>query len=143
MTMVGDLVHSRVARSNIQWMKAFGICPKLCGPAPWVDDFEMDAIDIKQDMDEAIADADVVMLHRVQNERLQANETYHVADFTAQYGMTIQRLAQIKANAIVMHPGPINRGIEIQSEVADHAKSKIQTQVENGVWTVLHCCKCC
>lgn len=133
--LLGDLMHSRVARSNLAWMKAFGIKPTVCGPASWVNDFEPEHVIIEDDMTKAIENADVVMLHRIQKERFREEEDFQQEEYFQKYCMTIEKLTQTKKDAIVMHPGPINRGIELSTDVADHEKSKILQQVENGLWT--------
>ena len=123
--IIGDIAHSRVARSNIYLLSKFGVDIVLCGPAPLLPpELERIApgVSITHDIREAIRDADVIMMLRVQLER------QHEAAFPAG-----EYLELAKPHAIVMHPGPINRGREIASEVADSKVSAILNQVENGV----------
>jgi len=134
--MVGDLVRSRVVQSNLRWMKAFNIQPILWGPQAWLDGFEGYETYTQKDTEGLFNNVDVVMLHRIQKERMQTSE--HVDqcyNFHADYGLSQARLSQAKGSTVVMHPGPINRGVEISDEVARSAQSLIHTQVENGMWT--------
>ena len=128
--IIGDIAHSRVARSNIYLLSKFGVDIVLCGPAPLLPpELERIApgVRITHDIREAIRDADVIMMLRVQLERQHAGEYFQF------YGLRLEHLELAKPHAIVMHPGPINRGREIASEVADSKVSAILNQVENGV----------
>ncbi|MCS6954523.1 MAG: aspartate carbamoyltransferase catalytic subunit [Bryobacterales bacterium] len=133
--IIGDVVHSRVARSNIHLLSKFGARIVLCGPASLVPP-ELAAIapgvEITYDMREAIRDADVIMMLRVQLER-QHEAAFPAGEYFQFYGLRLEHLELARPNAIVMHPGPINRGREISSEVADSQRSVILNQVENGV----------
>jgi aspartate carbamoyltransferase catalytic subunit len=133
--IIGDIVHSRVARSNIQLLAKFGASIVLCGPAPLVPP-EMahvaPGISITYDIGEALRDADVIMMLRVQLERLH-EPAFPAGDYFAFYGLRLEHLELAKPDAIVMHPGPMNRGREISSEVADSQRSVILNQVENGI----------
>jgi aspartate carbamoyltransferase catalytic subunit len=133
--IIGDIVHSRVARSNIYLLTKFGASVVLCGPAPMVPR-EMaliaPGVSLTHDIREAIAGADVVMMLRVQLER-QHETPYPAGDYFRFYGLRPEHMALTKPDTIVMHPGPINRGQEISSEVADSQRSVILNQVENGV----------
>jgi aspartate carbamoyltransferase catalytic subunit len=124
--IIGDIAHSRVARSNIYLLSKFGVDIVLCGPAPLVPQ------ELAHDIREAITDADVIMMLRVQLER-QHEATFPAGEYFQFFGLRLEHLGLAKPNAIVMHPGPINRGREIASEVADSHVSVILNQVENGV----------
>jgi aspartate carbamoyltransferase catalytic subunit len=133
--IIGDIAHSRVARSNIYLLSKFGASIVLCGPASLVP-AELAAlapgVSITYDIREAIRDADVVMMLRVQLER-QHEAAFPAGEYFSFYGLRLEHLDLLKPDAIVMHPGPINRGREIASEVADSQRSVILNQVENGV----------
>ncbi len=133
--IIGDIAHSRVARSNIYLLSKFGADIVLCGPAPLLPQ-ELTRIApgvrITYDIREAIREADVIMMLRVQLER-QHEAAFPASEYFQFYGLALEHLGLAKPNAIVMHPGPINRGREIASEVADSQKSVILNQVENGV----------
>ena len=132
--IVGDLLHSRVLRSNILLLRALGADVWLCGPStlmlPGSDRFGVHATTA---IDEAVADADVVMLLRVQFERMHGGFFPSVREYFEMFGITAERLRRAKPDAIVMHPGPMNRGVEIASDVADGPDSVILEQVANGV----------
>ena len=135
-TMVGDIQHSRVARSNIHLLSKFGANIVLCGPPELLPETALTLapnLKIVRSMDEAVRKSDVVMMLRVQKERLSGlridPEKYGV-----QYRLTLERLSQAKKDAIVMHPGPMVRSMEIQTEVADSPQSVIEEQVHNGVY---------
>jgi aspartate carbamoyltransferase catalytic subunit len=133
--IIGDIAHSRVARSNIYLLSKFGVDIVLCGPAPLVPQ-ELakiaPGVRLSHDIREAIKDADVIMMLRVQLER-QHEATFPAGEYFQFFGLRLEHLELAKPNAIVMHPGPINRGREIASEVADSQVSVILNQVENGV----------
>lgn len=133
--IIGDIVHSRVARSNIFLLSKFGAEIVLCGPAPLVPP-QLAAIapgvTIEYDMKKAIRDADVIMMLRVQLER-QHETAFPRSEYFSFYGLTLDHFELAKPDVFVMHPGPINRGREISSEVADSQRSAILNQVENGV----------
>jgi aspartate carbamoyltransferase catalytic subunit len=133
--IIGDIAHSRVARSNIYLLSKFGVDIVLCGPAPLLPpELERIApgVRITHDIREAIRDADVIMMLRVQLER-QHEAAFPAGEYFQFYGLRLEHLELAKPHAIVMHPGPINRGREIASEVADSKVSAILNQVENGV----------
>ncbi|HEX6785501.1 MAG TPA: aspartate carbamoyltransferase catalytic subunit [Sphingomicrobium sp.] len=131
----GDIRHSRVARSNAKLLPRLGAQVRLAGPA------ELLPSDVPQrSIDEAIAGADVVMMLRVQRERLEAELGDGPGEYLARYGLTDERLATAAPDAVVMHPGPMNRGVEIQDSIADDAKrSLIPLQVEMGVAVRMAC----
>ena len=132
--IVGDLLHSRVLRSNILLLRALGAEVWLCGPStlmlPGCGRFGVHATTV---VDEALTDADVVMLLRVQFERMHGGFFPSVREYFEMFGITAERLRHARPDAIVMHPGPMNRGVEIASEVADGPDSVILEQVANGV----------
>jgi aspartate carbamoyltransferase catalytic subunit len=133
--IIGDIVHSRVARSNIHLLTKFGVDLVLCGPPPLAPaDLARVApgVTIEHDITRAIRDADVIMMLRVQLER-QHEAAYPAGEYFRFYGLRIEHVELARPNVIVMHPGPINRGREIASEVADSQRSVILNQVENGV----------
>ena len=135
-TMVGDIQHSRVVRSNIDLLSKFGAHAVLCGPPellPETAESLASNVKVIRHMEEAIRKADVVMMLRVQKERL-AGLKLNVEKYIAQYQLTAERLKLAKPDALVMHPGPMIRGMEIQSELADSPQSVIEEQVHNGVF---------
>jgi len=135
-TMVGDIQHSRVVRSNIHLLSKFGAQVVLCGPTELLPDIAKTLapnVTIIRHMEEAIRKADVVMMLRVQKERL-AGLKLNLEKYIHEYQLTAERLRFAKPDALVMHPGPMIRGMEIQSEVADGPQSVIEQQVQNGVY---------
>ncbi len=133
--IIGDIVHSRVARSACHLLTRFGIKITLCGPQEFVPEVAATlapGLRITRHLEEAVRGADVVMLLRVQKERL-AGQKIALQDYIAHYQMTAARLHLAKRDAIVMHPGPIIRGLELTSEVADSPQSAIMDEVSNGV----------
>jgi aspartate carbamoyltransferase catalytic subunit len=133
--IIGDIAHSRVARSNMYLLSKFGAQIVLCGPAPLLP-AELtqiaSGVTLAHDIREAIRDADVIMMLRVQFER-QDEAAFSTSDYYRFYGLRLEHMTLAKPDAIVMHPGPINRGREISSEVADSQRSVILNQVENGI----------
>ncbi len=132
--IVGDLSHSRVVRSNILLLNKFGCDVTVCGPKTLVPGgIDNMGCKVVLDFDEAIKDADVVMMLRIQLERQKAGLFPSVEEYSHFYCLNKERLATAKPDCIVLHPGPINRGIEIDGEVADGPQSKILEQVTNGL----------
>jgi len=133
--IIGDIAHSRVARSNVYLLSKYGADIVLCGPASLLP-MELKqlahGVTLTTDMDEAIRDADVIMMLRVQLER-QHEAAFPAGEYFPFYGLRLEHLKLAKPDVIVMHPGPINRGREISSEVADSQRSAILNQVENGI----------
>ena len=133
--IIGDIAHSRVARSNIFLLSKFGAQIVLCGPAtllpPQIGQIAP-GIELTTDMEHAIRGADVIMMLRVQLER-QNEAAFPIAEYFSFYGLRLEHVEAATPNVIVMHPGPINRGREISSEVADSQRSAILNQVENGI----------
>jgi aspartate carbamoyltransferase catalytic subunit len=139
--ILGDILHSRVARSNIWTLTAAGADLWLCGPATLVRGFEAWAsrgaagrrFHLTTSVEEALRDADVVMALRIQRERMSSGLLPSLREYAARYGLTRERLALAQPGALVMHPGPINEGVEIASDVAAGSQSVITDQVTNGV----------
>jgi aspartate carbamoyltransferase catalytic subunit len=137
-TILGDIAHSRVARSNIHLLSKFGCRFTLCGPAMWVPR-ELESIgppgaSIRRvfRIEEALEDADVVLVLRVQTERLH-EPALPARDYILLYQLSAERLRLAKSDAIILHPGPMNRGVEITPEVADGPQSCVLEQVTNGI----------
>lgn len=133
--IIGDIAHSRVARSNVHLLSKFGAETILCGPASLLPrELGQIAAGVRlaHHMEEALLDADVIMMLRVQLER-QHEAPMAPSEYFRFYGLRLEHLKLAKPDAIVMHPGPINRGRELSSEVADSQRSVILNQVENGV----------
>ena len=133
--IVGDIVHSRVARSDIHALTTLGV-PEIraVGPKTLVPgDLSAMGVRVCHDMKEGIKDADVIIMLRLQNERMSGAMLPSAGEFFKNYGLTPEKLALAKPDAIVMHPGPINRGVEIDSVVADGAQSVILPQVTFGI----------
>jgi aspartate carbamoyltransferase catalytic subunit len=133
--VVGDIVHSRVARSDIHALSTLGV-PEIraVGPKTLVPgDLREMGVRVCHDMAEGLRDADVVIMLRLQNERMSGAMLPSAGEFAKHYGLTPEKLALARPDAIVMHPGPINRGVEIDSRVADGAQSVILPQVTFGI----------
>jgi aspartate carbamoyltransferase catalytic subunit len=132
--IVGDIAHSRVARSNFHLLTKMGASVIACGPPtllpPELDRF---GVEVTSHFDAALEGADVVMMLRIQLERQQALNFPSLREYHQLYGLTLARLRRARPDAIVLHPGPMNRGVEIASEVADSGVSVILEQVTNGV----------
>ncbi|KRD72774.1 aspartate carbamoyltransferase catalytic subunit [Lysobacter sp. Root983] len=133
--IVGDLRHSRVARSDLHALRALGTGEiRVCGPAALLPDAAtLQGCTVSHDLDAALEGVDAVMMLRLQRERMEEGLVASLDDYHRDYGLTAARLQRAAADAIVMHPGPINRGVEITDEVADGPQSLILTQVANGV----------
>ncbi len=133
--IVGDVLHSRVARSEIHALRALGTRDiRIIGPPALLPE-KAEAGDVQtfHDMDTGLADADIVIMLRLQRERMEEGRVPSQADYFRDWGLTRERLARAAPNALVMHPGPINREVEIASEVADGPQSVILEQVTNGI----------
>ena len=133
--IVGDIVHSRVAKSNIHALTALGCTDiRVIGPESLLpNDLDLLGVKVFHKMEEGLRGVDVVMTLRIQKERMEVGNVPEGAAFFAQFGLTQERLALAKPDAIVMHPGPMNRGVEIDSKVADGAQSVILKQVTFGI----------
>jgi len=132
--IVGDLLHSRVLRSNVLLLTRLGAEVWVCAPATLIPPgLEAHGVRVTTKVDEAVAGADVIMMLRIQLERMQGGFFPSLREYFTTFGMTEARVARAKPDVIIMHPGPINRGVEIASEVADGSSSVILEQVANGV----------
>jgi aspartate carbamoyltransferase catalytic subunit len=135
--IVGDVLHSRVARSNVLLLTTLGAQVTVVGP-PTLIPLDLSAAlsektQVSYDLDAVLPDSDVVMMLRVQTERMQDSYFPSAREYSRRYGLDVTRLRQLPEHAIVMHPGPMNRGMEIAPEVADSPRSTIVEQVANGV----------
>ena len=142
--ILGDVLFSRVARSNIHALTKMGAAVTLVGPSTlvpaWFEDF---GVTVSHDLKSALADAEVVMLLRIQHERQVSSHFPSLGEYTSVFGLNRTRAAWLNPRAIIMHPGPINRGVEIDSELADGPRSVILEQVSNGIairMAVLYLC---
>ena len=133
--IVGDVKHSRVARSDLHALRALGCGEiRVCGPAALLpDDGSLAGCTISHDFDAALEGVDAAMMLRLQRERMAEGLVASLEDYHRDFGLTATRLRRAAADAIIMHPGPMNRGVEITDEVADGPQSRILTQVNNGV----------
>ena len=132
--IIGDLLHSRVLRSNIQLLTKMGADVWVCGPPTLIPtDIRRFGVRATSMVDEAIVDADVIMLLRIQLERMEGAYFPSLREYFRVFGMTEERLRLARPDVMIMHPGPMNRGVEIASEVADGPYSVILDQVANGV----------
>ena len=139
--ILGDVLHSRVARSNIWTLTAAGADLWLCGPATLLRGFDAWAMrgaagrtfHVTSSVDDALRDADVVMALRIQKERMASGLLPSLREYAARYGLSRERLATARPDALVLHPGPMNEGVEIAPDVAAGVQSRIEEQVRNGV----------
>jgi aspartate carbamoyltransferase catalytic subunit len=133
--IVGDILHSRVARSNIVGMKMLGIDVTLVGPPTLLpDSFAQDGVRIERDFDAVLPRVDAVMMLRVQRERIAASLLPALADYTLGYQLGTQRLRLLPKHAVILHPGPYNRGVELTDEALLDSRSRYEAQVTNGVF---------
>lgn len=134
-TILGDILFSRVARSNIHCLTKLGVEVTLAGPITLVpQEFgNYPNVRVAHDLKSALSEADAVMLLRIQHERQTTTHFPSLGEYTALFGINEERLAWMKPEAIIMHPGPINRGVEVESAIADGPRSVILKQVTNGV----------
>ncbi len=133
-TILGDILYSRVARSNIWALTKLGAHVTLCGPSTLVPRvFEKMGCRVTYDVDEAIESADVINLLRIQHERQRQTMFPSIGEYTTLFGLSKTRFERTKPDVLIMHPGPINRGVEINSEIADCVRSVILEQVTNGL----------
>lgn len=132
--IVGDIEHSRVARSNIFGLKTLGAHVTVCGPPTLIPiDIHELGVDVSYNLDDIIGNYDVLMALRIQLERQEGGLFPSLREYRTLYGLTGERIARMKQKGIVMHPGPTNRGVEIDPDVADSNRSVILKQVKNGV----------
>jgi len=139
--IIGDIMHSRVALSNIYLLKKMGAEVMVSGPPTLIPTYLQEAMDIKVEynIDKALAWCDVANVLRIQLERQNQPLFSSLREYNMAYGITNQRLDKLSKDIVIMHPGPINRGVEIDSDVADSAHSIILDQVENGVAVRMSC----
>lgn len=135
--IIGDILHSRVARSNIHLLTKLGATVSVAGPGtlvpPDFGDLVEEGVLVEEGIEQALEGADVAMILRIQRERQDAAFFPSMREYAVHYGLNLERLSHAAKDAIVMHPGPMNRGIEIASDVADGASSLILDQVSNGL----------
>ncbi len=132
--IVGDILHSRVARSNVQLMTRLGATVTLVGPPALLPaDLSLWPVKVSNFLDEVLPDCDVVYVLRIQTERISESVMPSLSEFSKSFALNSARLSRAKKDAVVMHPGPIIRGVEISGEVADSSQSLIRNQVENGI----------
>ena len=132
--IVGDILHSRVAISNIHCLKKLGAEVKVCGPLTLMPKhIESLGVEVETNLKKALEWCDVVNMLRIQHERQEIKHFPSLKEYTLQYGLTTELLESIGKDIVIMHPGPINRGVEISSEIADSKNAIILNQVENGV----------
>jgi aspartate carbamoyltransferase catalytic subunit len=132
--ILGDILFSRVARSNIHALAKLGAAVTLVGPSTLVPHaFTSMGVTVSHDLKSALADAEVVMLLRIQHERQAVNPFPSIGEYTSMFGLNKTRASWLNPKAIIMHPGPINRGVEIDSDLADGDRSVILEQVTNGI----------
>ncbi len=142
--IIGDILFSRVARSNIHALLKLGARVTLVGPSTLVPrEFEQMGVTVSHDLDSILPEVDVVNLLRIQHERQRKEYFPSLGEYTSLFGLTKQRAEKLKPDALIMHPGPINRGVEIDSDIADSDRSVILDQVTNGLavrMAVLYLC---
>ena len=133
-TILGDILFSRVARSNIWALKKLGASVALAGPATLVpESFKEIGVEVYHNLKSALEDADAVILLRIQHERQTSTHFPSLGEYTSVFGLNRLRASWLKPDALIMHPGPINRGVEIDSQLADSCRSVITEQVTNGI----------
>jgi aspartate carbamoyltransferase catalytic subunit len=133
-TIVGDITHSRVARSDIFGMRKMGITVTVAGPPTLIPaQCQELGVKVSHRLEEAIAHADVIMMLRLQHERMEGGFIPSLREYSRVWGLTLAKLAPCRPDVLIMHPGPVNRGVELAPEVADSRYSVILDQVSNGV----------
>jgi len=132
--IVGDIAHSRVARSNIHGMRKVGMTVTVAGPPTLIPPFVQElGVKVSHRLEQAIADVDVIMMLRLQQERMTSGLIPSLREYSRLWGLSLDKLAGARPDVLIMHPGPVNRGIELAPEVADGPYSVILDQVANGV----------
>jgi aspartate carbamoyltransferase catalytic subunit len=133
-TIVGDVTHSRVARSNIHGMRKMGVTVTVAGPPTLIPPACQElGVKVSHRLEEAIAHADVIMMLRLQHERMRGGFIPSIREYSRVWGLTLGKLEPCRPDVLIMHPGPVNRGVELAPEVADSRYSVILNQVSNGV----------
>jgi aspartate carbamoyltransferase catalytic subunit len=133
--IVGDILHSRVARSNIVGMRALGVDVTLVGPPTLLPrEFALLGVRIERDLDAILPRADAVMMLRIQRERIEGGLLPSLDDYTQRFQLNRARLRALRNDAVILHPGPYNRGVELTDDVLDDPRSRYVAQVENGVF---------
>jgi aspartate carbamoyltransferase catalytic subunit len=133
--IVGDILHSRVARSNIVGMRSLGIEITLVGPATLLPDaFAAPGLQIERSLDDVLPQVDAVMMLRIQRERIAGGLLPSLEDYTQRYQLNRARLRALRHDAVILHPGPYNRGVELTDDVLDDPRSRYVAQVSNGVF---------
>ncbi len=134
-TICGDILHSRVARSNIHLLNAVGATVRVVGPPTLIpSEVENLGVEVHHRMATGLAGADIVMMLRLQQERMQGQYVPSFREYFRFYGLDYEKLAAAKPDALIMHPGPMNRGVEIDDAVADGPQSTVLEQVTNGIF---------
>ncbi|MGK0551832.1 aspartate carbamoyltransferase catalytic subunit [Enterococcus faecalis] len=131
--IVGDITHSRVAKSNMQLLKRLGAKIFFSGPKEWYDE-QFDVYGNYLPLDEIVGEVDVMMLLRVQHERHDGTEIFSKSMYHQEYGLTVERAKQLPNQAIIMHPAPVNRDVELADELVESVQSRIVAQMSNGVY---------
>ncbi|MEI5992233.1 aspartate carbamoyltransferase catalytic subunit [Enterococcus crotali] len=131
--IVGDITHSRVAKSNMQMLKRLGATIFFSGPEEWYDK-QFEAYGHYMPLDEVVETVDVMMLLRVQHERHDGSEMFSKEEYHQQYGLTVERAKRLQKHAIIMHPAPVNRDVELADSLVEGIQSKIIQQMSNGVY---------
>lgn len=131
--IVGDITHSRVAKSNMQMLKRLGAQVFFSGPAQWYDE-EFEVYGHYLPLDELVDKVDLMMMLRVQHERHDGNESFSKEGYHAQYGLTVGRAKKMKEGAIIMHPAPVNRDVELADSLVEGYQARIIQQMTNGVF---------
>lgn len=144
-TICGDILHSRVARSEVQALTLAGCTVRVCAPPtllpPYIEDWAVGegTVEVVRDLDDALGDSDVLYLLRVQRERMHRAFFPSSTEYARYYGVDAPRLARLPDHAVVLHPGPMNRGVEITPDVADSDRALITEQVTNGISVRMAC----
>ena len=133
--IVGDIKHSRVANSTSQALKKLGTEVYFSGPREWCNKNDLSQQGNFKELDQIISEIDVLMLLRIQHERHDNQKSFSVKNYLQQYGLTKEREQKMKKSAIIMHPAPINRGVEIDNDLVECPRSRIFKQMENGVFS--------
>lgn len=131
--IVGDITHSRVAKSNMQMLKRLGATIFFSGPEEWYDK-QFEAYGHYMPLDEVVETVDVMMMLRVQHERHDGSEIFSKEEYHQQYGLTVKRAKQLQKHAIIMHPAPVNRDVELADSLVEGIQSRIIQQMSNGVY---------